>query len=158
MSLKAMSVSKLKALKSQVEATIHAKVIERRHEIESELLELSRFDVNGRAKVVRAEARGVVALKHRKPRPTPKAAKKLDEPLADSPRASTPKRPKKTRKASKTRKVANRVAAVLSTLPAADHIQALPIEAVAIEPPPVEALPVASIQDNVTPADVSVAA
>jgi len=36
MSLKTMTVSKLKALKHQVEAAIHAKVTERRHEIESE--------------------------------------------------------------------------------------------------------------------------
>ena len=37
MSLKTMTVSKLKDLKRQVETAIHAKVTERRHEIESEL-------------------------------------------------------------------------------------------------------------------------
>jgi hypothetical protein len=157
MSLKAMSVSKLKALKRQVEATIHAKVVERRHEIESELSKLSRLDFNGRAKVVRAGARGMVALKHRKLQPTPKAAKKLDEPLADSSRASTPKQSKKVGKARKIRKPANNVATVLSILPTAEHVEALsvealPIEAVAPEPPPV------AIHDNVMPTDVSVAA
>ena len=40
MSLKAMSVSRLKALKSQVEAAIRMKVTERRHEIELELVRL----------------------------------------------------------------------------------------------------------------------
>src|SRR5271154_1467907 len=43
MSLKTMTVSKLKDLKRQVEAAIHAKVTERRQEIESELLKLSRL-------------------------------------------------------------------------------------------------------------------
>jgi hypothetical protein len=63
MSLKSMTVSKLKDLKRQVESAIHAKVAERRHEIESELLELSRFDGSGRAKVAKAGARGMVARK-----------------------------------------------------------------------------------------------
>ena len=80
MSLKSMAVSKLKDLKRQVESAIHAKVAERRREIESELLKLSRLDGSERAKVVRAGARGVVARK---------IGKKLDESLiANGPKAS----------------------------------------------------------------------
>jgi hypothetical protein len=134
MSLKAMSVSNLKALKRQVEATIHEKIAERRHEIESELLELSRFDVNGRAKVVRAGARGMVARK---------VGKKLDgSPIANKPKASTPKQRTKTRKARKTRTTANSVAAVPPTLPTVEHIEVLPAEVV----------PVTSIHANVSAA------
>jgi hypothetical protein len=140
MSLKAMSVSKLKDLKSQVEAAIRTKVTERRHEIESELSKLSRLDGSGRAKVVRAQAKGMVARK---------VGKKLDEPLtANSPVASTPKKSKKIKKARKMRKAANSVAAGLSTLPTAEHIEALPVEA----------LPVASMHANDMPTDVSAAA
>jgi len=104
MSLKAMSVSKLQDLKREVEAAIHAKAAERRHEIESELLELFRLD-GGRAKVVRAGARGMVAVK-----------------VGKKPKASTPKQPKKPRKASKTRKTAH---SVISTLAGTDHIEPL---------------------------------
>jgi hypothetical protein len=63
MSLKTMTVSKLKDLKRQVEAAIHAKVTERRQEIESELSKLSRLDGGRGAKAVRAGTRGMVALK-----------------------------------------------------------------------------------------------
>jgi hypothetical protein len=145
MSLKAMTVSKLNALKKEVEAAIHAKVTQRRHEIESELSRLARFD-GGRAKVVRAQAKGMVARK---------VGKKLGESLiANSPVASTPKKSKKIKKASKTRKVANNVAAAPPSTPAStEHIEATPVEAA-----PVEALPVTSIQDNDMPADVSAAA
>jgi hypothetical protein len=52
MSLKTMTVSKLKDLKRQVEAAIHAKVTERRQEIESELSKLSRLDSGRGAKAV----------------------------------------------------------------------------------------------------------
>ena len=130
MSLKAMSVSKLQDLKREVEAAIRAKAAERRHEIESELLALSRLD-GGRAKVVRAGARGMVAVK-----------------VGKKPKASTPKQPKKPRKASKTRKAAHSVNAGLSTLASADHIEPLPIETSSV----------ASIDANVIPADLSAAA
>jgi hypothetical protein len=70
MYLKTMTVSKLKELKYQVEAAIHAKVTERRHEIESELSRLSRFDDGRGAKVVRAGARGMVAVKYRNSGPS----------------------------------------------------------------------------------------
>jgi hypothetical protein len=164
MSLKTMTVSKLKVLKHQVEAAIHTKVTERRYEIESELLKLSRFDGGRGAKVVRAGARGMVAVKYRKPGPSLKAAKKLDESLtADSPKASTPKQPKKTKKASKTRKAANNAPASVSILATADHIEPLPIEPLPIAPLPIEPLPieplsVTSTVANVIPADLSAAA
>ena len=130
MSLKAMSVSQLKALKREVESAIHAKVSERRREIESELSELSRLD-GGRAKVVRAGARGMVAVK-----------------VGKKPKASTPNQPRKTRKARNTRKAANSAETVFSTLAIADHI----------EPLPIETRPVALIDAKVVPADLSVAA
>jgi hypothetical protein len=135
MSLKAMSVSKLKALKSQVEAAIRTKVTERRREIESELLKLSRLDGSERAKVVRAGAGGVVAVK---------VGKKLVEPLTpNSPETSTPKKPKTVKKASKTRKVfPNRVETVLPILPTGERVEAPPV----------------SIHANAIPAEVSVAA
>jgi hypothetical protein len=140
MSLSAMTVSKLKDLKRQVEAAIHAKVAERRHEIETELLRLSRFDGRRGAQVVRAGAKGMVAVK---------VGMKLDEPLvANSPKASTPKLPKKTKKARKTRRAANNAPASVSILASADHI----------EPLPIETPPIASIDANIIPADLSAAA
>jgi hypothetical protein len=155
MSLKTMTVSKLKVLKRQVESAIHAKVADRRHEIESELLKLARFDGSRDAKVVRAGARGLVAVK---------VGKKSDKSLmAESPKASTPKQPKKIRKATKTRKPANNVTADFSILPTAKHVDALPVEALPVEALPIEAReqqphPVASIHDKVMPTEVSVAA
>jgi hypothetical protein len=144
MSLKSMTVSKLKDLKRQVESAIHAKVAERRHEIESELLELSRFDGSGRAKVARAEARGMVACK---------IGKKLDEPLiANGPKASKPKQRTKTRRP---RKAAND-APGRSTLASAEHIEApveVPIESFPVEPPPATPIYASGIL-----ADVSAAA
>jgi hypothetical protein len=154
MSLKTMTVFKLKELKHQVEAAIHAKVTERLHEIESELSKLSRFDGGRGAKAVRAGARGMVAVKYRSSGPSSKAGKKLDEALrSDSPKVSTPKRPKKTRKANKTRKAANVVEANLSSIATADHIPPLPIAPLPIEPPPVT-----SIDANGVPADLIISA
>jgi hypothetical protein len=127
MSLKAMSVSQLKALKREVESAIHAKVSERRREIESELSKLSRRD-GGRAKVVRAGAGGMVAVK-----------------VGKTPKASTSNQPRKARN---TRKAANSAETGFSTLAIADHI----------EPLPIETRPAASIDANVVPADLSVAA
>jgi DNA-binding protein H-NS len=68
MALKTMSVAKLQALKSQVEATISAKVSERRHEIESELSKL--VGIRGGGKRGRPPGRGrmgAVAPKYRNP-------------------------------------------------------------------------------------------
>jgi hypothetical protein len=141
MSLKTMTVSKLKGLRLEVEAAIRAKVLKRQHEIEIELSKLSQFEVAKPAKVVRPRARGVVAAK---------VAKKLDQSLgADSPEPSTPKQPKqlkRSRKASTFR--ANTADTVLSFPATVNKIEALPIE-----PPSA-----ASIDANVVPVDVSAAA
>jgi hypothetical protein len=127
MSLKTMSVSKLKALKNQVEAVIRTKVKERRREIESELSRLAGFDGSGRAKVVRARTKEMVVRK---------VGKKPVEPLiANKSKASTRKQRTKTRKASKTR-----TAAAVPSTPTAKNIEALPVEVA-----PVEALPVGAV-------------
>jgi hypothetical protein len=123
MSLKTMTVSKLKDLKRQVEG--------RRHEIKSELSKLSLLDGGGRAKVVRAAARGMVAVK-----------------VGKKPKASTLNQPRNTRKARNSRKAANIAKTGFSRLAIADHI----------EPLPIETCPVALIDANVVPADLSVAA
>jgi hypothetical protein len=111
-------------------------VTERRREIESELSKLSLLDGGGRAKVVRAAARGIVALK---------ADKK--------PKASALKQPRKARKVRNTRKAANSAETGFSTLATADHTEPL-----RTEPLPIETRPVALIDANVVPADLSVAA
>jgi hypothetical protein len=108
MSLKTMTVSKLKDLKRQVEAAIHAKVTERRHEIESELSKLSLLDGGGRGKVVRAAARGMVVVK-----------------VGKKPKASTLNQPRNTRKARNRRKAANSAETGFSTLAIADLIHPL---------------------------------
>jgi hypothetical protein len=142
MSLKTMTVSKLKGLRREVEAAIRAKVTERRHEIETELSKLSQFEAAKPAKVVRAWARGMVAVK---------VGKKLDRSLgADSPKALAPKQPKQLKRteANKLRKVAKSADTGLSFPAIANNIEALPIE-----PPSA-----ASINANVLPVDVSAAA
>ena len=147
LSLKTMTVSKLKDLKRQVEAAIHAKVTERRQEIESELSKLSRLDGGRGAKAVRAGTRGMVALK---------VGKKLNEPLTmNSPKPSTPKQRTKTRK---TRKARNSAETGLSTLATAKYSESLPIVSLPVEPVPIEPPPVASIHPNVMPTEVSAAA
>jgi DNA-binding protein H-NS len=68
MALKSMSIEKLRDLHSEVQAAIYSKVTERRHELESELSKLSRFDgARGGGKVGRGGARGSVAPKYRNP-------------------------------------------------------------------------------------------
>ena len=147
MSLKTMTVSKLKDLKGQVEAAIHAKVTERRQEIESELSKLSRLDGGRGAKAVRAGTGGMVALK---------VGKMLNEPLTmNSPKPSTSKQRTKTRK---TRKARNSAETGLSTLATAKYSEPLPIVSLPVEPVPIEPPPVASIHANVMPTDVSAAA
>jgi hypothetical protein len=96
MSLQTMTVSKLKGLRREVEAAIRAKVTERRHEIETELSKLSQFGAIKPAKVVRARARGMVAVK---------VGNELDESLgADSPKTLTPKQPKQLKRTGKVSK------------------------------------------------------
>jgi hypothetical protein len=128
MSLKALNVSQLKTLKREIESAIHAKVSERRREIESALSELSLLDGSGRGKVVRAAARGMVAVK-----------------VGKKPKASTLNQPRKARN---TRKAATSAETDFSTPAIADHI----------EPLPIETRPIALIDANVVPADLSVAA
>jgi DNA-binding protein H-NS len=70
MALKSMSVEKLQDLSSKVEAAIRQKLIERRHELESELSKLDRVGGDGRRKIGRGAPRGVrgpVAAKYRNP-------------------------------------------------------------------------------------------
>jgi hypothetical protein len=135
LSLKTMTESKLKVLKRQVEAAIHAKVTERRREIESELSKLSLLDGGERGKVVRAAAREIVAVK-----------------LDKKPKMSTPNQPRKSRKVRNTRKAAN---GCFSPVVIADHIEPLRIETSAVAL--IEA-PVPLIEANVVPADLGVAA
>ena len=128
LSLKTMTESKLKVLKRQVEAAIQAKVTERRREIESELSKLSLLEGGERRKVVRAVARGTVAVK-----------------VDKKPKASTLKQPRKGRN---TRKAANSAETGFSLPAIAEHI----------EPLPIETPPVSLIDANVVPADLDVAA
>jgi DNA-binding protein H-NS len=68
MALKTMSVAKLQALKSQVEAAISAKVTERRRELETELSKLAGFAGGRKAtKFGRGGRMGPVAPKYRNP-------------------------------------------------------------------------------------------
>jgi DNA-binding protein H-NS len=68
MALKTMTVPKLQALKSQVEAAINAKVTERRRELESALSKLAGFGGGGKAtKFARGGRMGPVAPKYRNP-------------------------------------------------------------------------------------------
>ena len=68
MALKTMSIAKLQALKSQVEAAISAKVTERRCELESELSKLAGLGGGGKAaKFGRSGRMGPVAPKYRNP-------------------------------------------------------------------------------------------
>jgi DNA-binding protein H-NS len=122
-SLKTMSIDKLRDLKSQVEATIGARVTERRRELESELSKLSGFGGRGKAvKFAKVGNRGPVAPKYRnRENPTEtwagrglrprwlsaaiKGGKKLDDFLIPgATKGSAAKQPKKTRKMRKTGK------------------------------------------------------
>jgi DNA-binding protein H-NS len=67
MALKTMPIAKLQALKSQVEAAISAKVMERRRELESELSKLGGISGGGKAKSGRGGRMGPVAPKYRNP-------------------------------------------------------------------------------------------
>jgi DNA-binding protein H-NS len=114
--LKSMSIEKLRDLKEKIEATIHTKVTERRHELESEMSKLTRFEGGrGGGKLGRGGARGSVAPKYRNPEnPTEtwagrglkprwladaiKGGKKQDDFLIAKAKASPSKQPKKTRK------------------------------------------------------------
>jgi predicted oxidoreductase len=143
MSLKTMTVSKLTGLRLEVEAAIRAKVLKRRHEIETVLSKLSQFEAVEPAKAVRTRARGMFAAK---------VAKKLDKALgADGAKVSRRKqrkRLKRSRNSSKLGKAANGADTVLSFPAPVNKIEALPIESPSA----------ASIDANVVPVDVSAAA
>jgi DNA-binding protein H-NS len=114
-----MSIAKLQDLKSKVEATISARVTERRRELESELSKLSGFGGRGKAKFAGGGARGPVAPKYRNPENPAetwagrglkprwlsaaiKGGKKLDDFLIPgATNGSAVKQPKKTRKVRK---------------------------------------------------------
>ena len=157
LSLKTMTESKLKILKREVEAAIHAKVTARRLEIESELSKLSLLDGGGRAKVVRAAARGMSAAKHRNYAPARKAAgSELDESLiVDGPKVLTsPKQPKKTKKM---RNAVSITQAVLLTSARTDHTEPLCIEPLN-DPLPIEPLSATSLYPNNIPGDLCASA
>jgi DNA-binding protein H-NS len=120
--LKSMSIEKLRDLKDKIEATIHAKVTERRHELESEMSKLIRFEGGrGSGKVGRGGPRGSVAAKYRNPENPAetwagrglkprwlaaaiKSGKKQDDFLiAGASKTSAAKQPKKTRKVRKSK-------------------------------------------------------
>ena len=121
MALKSMSIENLRDLHSRVETAIRQKVIERRHELESELSKLSGY-ANGQAKTGRGGARGSVAAKYRNPEnPTEtwagrglpprwlaaqlkRGKKKEDFLIAGAQKAATVKQPKRTRKMKKAKK------------------------------------------------------
>ena len=69
MALKTMPIAKLQALRSQIEAAISAKVIERRRELEAQLSKLSGSGGRGEkaTKFGRGGRRGAVAPKYRNP-------------------------------------------------------------------------------------------
>src|SRR5580692_6433542 len=126
MSLKALNVSQLKTLKREIESAIHAKVSERRHEIESALSELSLLDGSGRGKVVRAAASGMDAAKYRSSGSARKpAGRKLDESLiADRSKISAAaKQPKKARKTRTVRNAGDIAPAVLLTAAKIEHTE-----------------------------------
>ena len=157
LSLKTMTKSKLKVLKREVEAAIHVKATARRQEIASELSKLSLLDGGGRAKVVRAAAKGMGAAKYRNSAPARKAAgRKLDAPLiSDIPKVS--KSAKKTRKTKKMRDAGNITQAVLLTSARTDHTEALRIEPLN-DPLPIEPLSGTSLYPNTIPGDLGASA
>jgi hypothetical protein len=159
LSLKTMTESRLKVLKREVEAAIHAKITARRQEIESELSRLSLLDGSARPKVVRAAAKGMGAAKYRKPASTSKAAgRKLDELLvAASPKASTSaKQPRKTRKTKKMRNIEN-ITPVLLTSAKTEVAEPLCLEPLD-SPLPVEPLSDTVVHANNNPGDLGAAA
>jgi hypothetical protein len=156
LSLKTMTESKLKVLKREVEAAIHAKITARRQEIESELSKLSLLDGGGRPKVVRAAARGMGAAKYQNSASPRKAAgRKLNESLvAASPKASTSaKRPTKAKKTNKVRNAGQIAQAIVLASAEIEHTESLRIEPLD-RPVPIEALSATSVYPNSIPDDL----
>jgi hypothetical protein len=156
LSLKTMTESKLKVLKREVEAAMHAKITARRQEIELELSRLSLLDGSARVKAVRAAARGMDAAKYRNSASPRKAAgRKLNESLiVDSPKVSTSaKQPKKARKTNKVRNAGEIAQAVVLTSAEFDHTEPLRIEPLDC-PLSVEPLSRASLYPDNIPGDL----
>jgi hypothetical protein len=156
LSLKTMTESKLKVLKREVEAAIHAKVTARRQVIESELARLSLLDRSARAKVVKAAERGMDAAKYENSASLRKAAgRKLNESLiTDRPKVSaSAKQPKKARKANKVRNAGEIAQAVALTSTEIEHTEPLRIEPIDC-PFTVEPVAQASIYPDNIPGDL----
>ena len=148
LSLKTMTESKLKVLKREVEAAIHAKITARRQEIESELSRLSLLDGSA--------ARRMDAARYRNSGSSRKGAgRKLDESLiVDSPKVSTSeKQPKKARKAKKVRNAGDIAPTVLLTFAKIEHTEPLCIEPLDC-PLPVEPLSRTSLYPDNIPGDI----
>jgi hypothetical protein len=155
LSLKTMTESKLKALKREIEAAIHAKITARRQEIESELSRLSLLDGSARVKVVTAAARRMDAARYRNSGSARKGAgRKLDESLiVDSPKVLTSaKHPKKARKTKEVREAGDIAPAILLTSAKIEHTDPLCIEPVDC-PRPVEPLSRAWLYPDNIPGD-----
>jgi hypothetical protein len=151
-----MTESKLKVLKREIEAAIHAKVTARRQEIESELSRLSFLDGSARVKVVSAAARRMDAARYRNSGSARKGAgRKLDESLiVESPKVSTfAKQPKKARIKKKVRNATDIAPAVLLASAKIEHTEPLRIEPPS-DPVPIEALSGTSLYPNNTPGDL----
>ena len=149
LSLKTMTESKLKVLKREIEAAIHAKITARRQEIESELSRLSLLDGSARVKVVRAAARRVDAARYRNSGSARKGAgRKLDESLiVDSPKVST------SAKQPRVRNAGDIAPAVLFASAKIEHTEPLRIEPLDC-PLPVEPLSRASLYPDNIPGDL----
>jgi hypothetical protein len=156
LSLQTMTESKLKVLKREIEAAIHAKVTARRQEIDSELSRLSLLDGSARVKVVRAAARRMDAARYRNSGSARKGAgRKLDESLiVNSPQSlNTAKQPKKARTTKKVRNAGGIGPAVLLTSAKIEHTEPLCIEPLDC-PLPVEPLSRASLYPDNIPGDL----
>jgi hypothetical protein len=157
LSLQTMTESKLKVLKREIEATIHAKITARRQEIESELSRLALLGGSARVKVVRPAARKMDAARHRNSGSARKGpGRKLDESLiVDSPKVSTSaKQPKKARKAKTVRNAGDVAPAVLFISAEIEHTEPLCIEPLDC-PLPVESLSQVSLYPDNIPGDLS---
>ena len=156
LSLKTMTESKLKVLKREVEAAIHAKITARRQEIESELSRLSLLDGSALVKVARAAARRMDAARYRNSGSACKGAgRKLDVSLiVDSSKVSTSaEQPKKARKAKKVRNAGDIAPTVLLTFAKIEHTEPLCIEPLDC-PLPVELVSRASLYPDNIPGDI----
>jgi hypothetical protein len=159
LSLKTMTESKLKALKLEIEAAIHAKLTARRQEIESELSRLSMLDGGTPVKAVKAATRRTDAARYRNSESSRKGVgRKLGESLiADSPEVSTSsKQSTKSRKTTKTQNAGDIAQAVLLTSAKIGHTEPVCIEL--LSNVPIKALSGTSLYPNNIPGDLGASA